>query len=110
MEKGNSGEVYYNEQLPFYQRKLGGIIVVNYLYRPILNALTQALGSGGILIYQTFMEGNAIYGRPRRPDFLLTPGELQKKYHHTFDQIGFFEGYVETPNEAMIQCYCGRKR
>jgi len=97
-------------KLPFDLPALHCIVVVNYLYRPLLSALAQALAPGGILIYQTFMEGNAEFGRPKNPDFLLKAGELANAFCADFDQIEFFEGFVSIPKKAMIQCYCGRKR
>jgi SAM-dependent methyltransferase len=50
-----------------------GIVVTNYLYRPLLRPLAAALAPGGVLIYETFMTGNERFGRPRNPDFLLRP-------------------------------------
>ena len=35
-----------------------------------------AVASGGVLLYETFAQGNESVGRPSRPDFLLAPGEL----------------------------------
>jgi SAM-dependent methyltransferase len=57
------------------RRRLGddydGIIVTNYLHRPLLPAIARALAPGGVLIYETFARGNERFGRPRNPDFLL---------------------------------------
>ena len=99
----------YDAQLPFYEQELACIVVVNYLYRPLLPLLSQSLHSGGILIYQTFMTGNDVYGRPRNPDVLLKPGELSETLNRDLEQIDFFEGYVDTPKPAVIQSDCGRK-
>ena len=52
------------------------IVVTNYLHRPLLPAIAQALATGGVLIYETFARGNERFGRPHNPDFLLRPGEL----------------------------------
>jgi hypothetical protein len=52
------------------------VIVTNYLYRPLLPALVAALKPGGVLIYETFAQGNEALGKPSNPDFLLHPGEL----------------------------------
>ena len=51
-------------------------MVVNSLHRPLFPALISSVAPGGILIYQTFAQGNERFGRPRNPDFLLRPGEL----------------------------------
>jgi len=50
------------------------IVVTNYLHRPLLPGIRQALAPGGVLIYETFAQGNERFGRPRNPDFLLRPG------------------------------------
>ncbi|MDG4720037.1 MULTISPECIES: class I SAM-dependent methyltransferase [Thalassospira] len=61
---------------PLGDQQFDLIVVVNYLYRPLFDDLRNATRSGGTLIYQTFMVGNEIYGRPRSPDFLLHENEL----------------------------------
>ena len=61
---------------PLQERRFGGIVVTNYLFRPILPLIAAALGPGGVLIYETFGIGQERYGRPRNPDHLLQPGEL----------------------------------
>lgn len=58
------------------QGPFAGVIVTNYLWRPILPDIVAAVASDGILIYQTFAAGNERFGRPSNPDFLLRPGEL----------------------------------
>lgn len=52
------------------------VVVTNYLWRPLWPALLASLADGGLLIYETFAHGNAQFGKPSRPDFLLQPGEL----------------------------------
>lgn len=61
---------------PFAGRPFAGVVVTNYLWRPILPAIVQAVAPGGALIYETFAAGNERYGKPGNPDFLLRPGEL----------------------------------
>jgi SAM-dependent methyltransferase len=53
-----------------------GVVVVNYLHRPLLPRLVEALAPGGVLLYATFARGQERYGRPRNPMHLLLPGEL----------------------------------
>jgi SAM-dependent methyltransferase len=57
-------------------RRFAGVVVTNYLWRPILPNIIGLVAPGGLLIYETFARGNEAYGRPRNPDFLLGPGEL----------------------------------
>lgn len=52
------------------------VLVTNYLWRPLLPDLLAAVAPGGLLIYETFALAHAALGRPRRPEFLLRPGEL----------------------------------
>lgn len=54
------------------------IAVFNYLHRPLLPRLVGALRPGGVLVYETFTQAQALVGRPRNPDFLLGPGELRR--------------------------------
>jgi SAM-dependent methyltransferase len=61
---------------PLGGRRFAGIVVTNYLFRPILPRIAAALEPGGILIYQTFGIGQERYGKPRNPEHLLRPGEL----------------------------------
>ena len=52
------------------------VIVFNYLHRPLMPAIVNAIRPGGVLIYETFTVGQAHRGRPCNPDFLLRDGEL----------------------------------
>jgi SAM-dependent methyltransferase len=62
---------------PLAGRKFGGVIVTNYLWRPILPAICAAVAPDGVLIYETFAIGHErLGGRPSHPDFLLRPNEL----------------------------------
>jgi SAM-dependent methyltransferase len=52
------------------------VIVFNYLHRPLMPAIVEAVAPGGVLIYETFTAAQATRGRPRNPSFLLDDGEL----------------------------------
>jgi protein-L-isoaspartate O-methyltransferase len=54
----------------------GAVIVFNYLHRPLMPAIVEAISPGGVLIYETFTVGQAQRGHPRNPAFLLRDGEL----------------------------------
>jgi SAM-dependent methyltransferase len=79
-----------------------GIVVTNYLHRPLLPAIAQALAAGGVLIYETFARGNERFGRPHNPDFLLRPGELLDSFA-MLTVIAFEQGEVSAPRPAVIQ-------
>lgn len=61
---------------PLGEQRFAGVVVTNYLWRPLLPALVAAVAPGGCLLYETFALGNEVYGRPSNPDHLLCPGEL----------------------------------
>jgi SAM-dependent methyltransferase len=59
-------------------RRYAGVIVFNYLHRPLMPAITGAVAPGGVLVYETFTAGQARRGHPKNPDFLLDEGELPR--------------------------------
>ena len=61
---------------PFRGEFFDGVIVTNYLWRPILPDIVAAVAPDGVLIYETFGIGQEQFGRPSNLDFLLRPGEL----------------------------------
>ncbi len=61
---------------PLPGERFQGIVVTNYLHRPLFPVLADSLAPGGVLLYETFMLGNERYGKPSNPAFLLRPGEL----------------------------------
>jgi hypothetical protein len=38
------------------------------------------LAPGGVLLYQTFMQGSEQFGSPRNPNYLLRPHELAQTF------------------------------
>ena len=65
-----------NGPWPFAGRQFDAVVVTNYLWRPLVPQLLASLAPGGVLIYETFTQGNESVGKPSRPDFLLRTGEL----------------------------------
>ena len=82
-----------------------GIVVTNYLHRPLMRILQESLAEGGVLIYETFMQGNERFGKPSNPAFLLRPGELLEAFRDLTVK-GFEEGELGDPKPAMIQRLC----
>ncbi len=91
---------------PYGGRQFDGIVVTNYLHRPLFSHLVAAVAPGGVLIYETFARGNERYGRPRNPEFLLKPGELLKVAHGHLEVIAYENLEVEMPRPAFIQRMC----
>lgn len=65
---------------PLADRLFDGVVVTNYLWRPLWLALRAALAPGGVVIYETFADGQQSIGRPARPEFLLRSGELLEAF------------------------------
>jgi SAM-dependent methyltransferase len=90
---------------PFAGQRFAGIVVTNYLYRPLLKTLMESLEEGGVLIYETFMLGNERYGKPSNPAFLLRPGELLAAFG-ALTVAAFEQGRVERSKKALVQRIC----
>lgn len=65
-----------NGPWPLEGREFEAVVVTNYLWRPLWPRILASLAPGGLLVYETFADGNASVGRPARPEFLLQSGEL----------------------------------
>ena len=94
---------------PFPAGRFAAIVVTNYLYRPTLAAIPASLAPGGILIYETFARGNARYGKPSNPDFLLVPDELLQLAQQAtppMQVVAFEQGHVDSPALAVVQRLC----
>lgn len=70
-----------NAPWPLEGQQFDAVVVTNYLWRPLWPHILDSVRMGGVLIYETFGQGNAAYGKPSRPDFLLAPGELLQVCH-----------------------------
>ena len=86
--------------------RFDGIVVANYLHRPLVPALLSALRPGGVMIYETFALGNEKLGRPSNPGFLLRPDELLQWVDGRLHVLAFEQGLVERPKPAVIQRIC----
>ena len=91
---------------PYEGQRFAGIVVVNYLHRPLFPRLLAALAPEGVLIYDTFEAGNERYGRPQNPDFLLKPGELLEVVRGRLRVVAYEDRFVSDPRPAMVQRIC----
>ena len=95
---------------PLLGKHFSAIVVTNYLYRPFLDELPKMLCEDGALIYETFAEGNAQFGKPSNPDFLLKPGELLALAERSgLKVIAYEDIYLDQPKPAMVQRICAVK-
>jgi SAM-dependent methyltransferase len=86
-----------------FAQTFGAIIVVNYLYRPLLSSLIDALAPGGLFIYETFALGNEAYARPRNPDHLLKSGELLELVSGQMQIIAYEHGVVKNGDIPSVK-------
>lgn len=98
------------ESWPLLDMQFSGIVVTNYLYRPFIDYLPENLEKDGVLIYETFADGNAEFGKPSNPNFLLNPGELLSfAQRHSLQVIAYEDIYVDEPKPARVQRLCAVK-
>jgi SAM-dependent methyltransferase len=89
---------------PVPARTCGAVVVTNYLWRPILDAVADAVAPGGALLYETFAVGHERLGRPTNPDFLLRRNELLTlALAHDLLVVAFEDREVEAPRPAVVQ-------
>lgn len=89
---------------PLGGRAFAAVVVVNYLFRPLMPLLLGAVAPGGVLLYETFAQGNERFGRPRNPDFLLRPGELLTAVAGALQVVAYESGIEE--GNRVIQRIC----
>lgn len=95
---------------PLAGRTFAGVVVTNYLHRPLMKTLVGAVADGGVLLYQTFAAGNERYRRPRNPDHLLRRGELLNVVGGRFQVVAFEDGILaEGEDAAVVQRICAVK-
>jgi SAM-dependent methyltransferase len=91
---------------PFTGRRFAGIVITNYLHRPHFPLLIDALAPGGVLIIETFAQGNERFGKPRNRNFLLRPGELLDAFARSLHVVAYEHGEEKQPRPAIRQRLC----
>ncbi|MGH9008854.1 MAG: class I SAM-dependent methyltransferase [Acidimicrobiia bacterium] len=88
---------------PFAGRTFEGVVVTNYLWRPILPDIVASVAPGGALLYETFARGQEQFGPPHNPDFLLKPGELLDAVRGVLRVAAYEDRIVEEPGPKAVQ-------
>jgi SAM-dependent methyltransferase len=88
---------------PFEDEKFDAVVVTNYLHRALFPHLLRALAGDGVLLYETFARGNAAYGKPSNPDFLLADAELLGVVGDALVVVAFEQGRIELERPAVVQ-------
>ncbi|MBC5782424.1 class I SAM-dependent methyltransferase [Ramlibacter sp. USB13] len=81
---------------PLAGRSFDAVVVTNYLWRPLFPRILEAVAPGGVLLHETFAQGNETVGKPSRADFLLAPGELLHAYAG-LRVVAYEDGFLEDP-------------
>jgi SAM-dependent methyltransferase len=85
-----------NGPWPLAGERFDGVVVTNYLWRPLMPTLVAALAEGGVLIHETFALGHEAYGKPSNPAFLLRPGELLA-HCRELQVVAYEDGVLDDP-------------
>jgi SAM-dependent methyltransferase len=88
---------------PFAGAAFDAIVVTNYLHRPLLPRIIDALATDGLLLYETFAVGHETLGRPTNPDFLLRENELLDVVRGRLAIVAFEQGRVDGERPAIVQ-------
>lgn len=97
-----------NGPWPLEGETFDAVVVTHYLWRPLFPRLVASVAPGGVLIYETFAEGNETVGKPSRPDFLLREGELLAATT-ALQTIAFEQGFCEQPPRFLQRIVAVRK-
>lgn len=95
---------------PYPNKRFDAVVVTNYLHRPLFPQILAAVRPDGILIYETFAQGNERFGRPRNPDFLLHPGELLERSAGDFRVLAYEDLIIDDPGPACVQRICAVRK
>jgi SAM-dependent methyltransferase len=99
-----------NGPWPFDARRdFDAVVVTNYLWRALLPRIVDCVAPGGVLIYETFAHGNAAFGRPARPEFLLQPGELIDAVRPALHIVAYEDGFLDGPPRRVQRIAAVRK-
>ena len=82
---------------PLKCKKFDVVMVFNYLHRPLMEDIKECLVDGGLLLYETFTTEQALIGRPKNPDYLLTQSEL-RRWFDGWELLHYFEGEETKPH------------
>ncbi|MEZ5700777.1 MAG: class I SAM-dependent methyltransferase [Burkholderiaceae bacterium] len=97
-----------NGPWPLADTTFDAVVVTNYLWRPLLPRIVASVAPGGVLIYETFAQGNETVGKPSRHDFLLQPGELLQATAD-LQTVAYESGFCQTPDRFVQRIAAVRK-
>jgi SAM-dependent methyltransferase len=89
-----------NGPWPLEGETFAGVVVTNYLWRALLPRIVASVAEGGVLLYETFAQGNETVGKPSRPDFLLRQGELLQACAG-LRVVAYEDGFLHDPDRFV---------
>jgi len=97
------------EAEPFIERDRYDLICCfNFLHRPLMPIIADAVRPGGLVVYETFLrEQRERFGRPLRDSHVLETGELPK-WFPGWETLAFREGMTEPGR--IVASLIARKR
>ncbi|HEX7889490.1 MAG TPA: class I SAM-dependent methyltransferase [Ramlibacter sp.] len=98
-----------NGPWPLAGRQFDAVVVTNYLWRALFPRILDSVAPGGVLLHETFAQGNETVGKPSRPDFLLAPGELLRAYPG-LRVVAFEDGFLDAPPRFVQRIAAVRQR
>lgn len=88
---------------PLKSMSYDGVIVTNYLWRPILADIVGCVSDDGILIYETFALGHERHGKPSSPEFLLKNNELVEAVSPKLVVVAYEHGIRQGTHPKIVQ-------
>ena len=88
---------------PLANRRFAGVVVTNYLHRPLLPGIVVAVAPSGALLYETFAAGNEKFGRPASPEHLLQPDELLEAVRGRLRVVAYEDVELTDPKRCRVQ-------
>jgi SAM-dependent methyltransferase len=90
-------------RFPLRDLRYDGVIVTNYLWRPILPDIVGCVADDGVLIYETFALGHERHGRPSSPEFLLRNNELLEAVLPRLTVVAYEHGLRQGTHPKIVQ-------
>lgn len=88
---------------PLKEMRYDGVIVTNYLWRPILSDIVGCVEKDGVLIYETFALGHERHGKPSNPDFLAKNNELVEAALPHLVVVAYEHGFRDSECNRIVQ-------
>ena len=90
---------------PLSGQRFDAVVVTRYLHRPRMAQVVDCVAVDGVLLYETFAQGNEAFGKPSNPDFLLAPGELLDVVRGRLRVVAFEQGVevVDAARPTVVQ-------